>query len=735
MLLVCGVFFFQWRCSAPETSTTDSHRRMVAILDSIYRKANPLEYLHCNSGRAAIYRERMERSSGQEHVSNKFAYAVELLKAGQNEAAIVQLKELIGMTGDVLNEQTKILHELLALSYMRLGEQENCIQTHNPESCILPIRGRGIYALRSGPENALKVYRRLLETFPDDYQTLWLFNLAYMTLGQWPDSVPARLRLPARIFRQAGQWVFRDVAIALGVDVRGISGGVCLEDFDNDGDIDIFVTAYGLGDQARYFVNNGDGTFSDHTEQANLKGIVSGLNAIHADYDNDGDRDILILRGAWLYRGNHPNSLLRNNGDGTFTDVTIDAGLLSFYPTQAADWADFDGDGWLDVFIANETYDPNTPNRCELYRNNGNGTFTNVAAKAGVDYYGFFKAVAWGDANNDRRPDLYLSNLMGQNLLLINRCNRDSSTWRFENVANRTGTVYPMTSFPAFFFDFNNDGWEDIFVSNFPPNYEDPTVAPLVSEYLGKQPEGDWLRLYRNNGDGTFTDVHRALGLHTITYAMGNSFGDFDNDGWADIYLGTGKPDLRSLIPNRAFRNVEGKRFEDISMGGFGHIQKGHGIAFADIDNDGDQDIYLVVGGAVEGDIGHNVLYENPGNSNRWVTIVLEGTTCNRDAIGARIRVKVKRPGGSLRDIYATVGTGGSFGSSSLRQEIGLGDAEAIESIEVHWPMPGPAQTVYRDIPLNAAIFIKEGAARPQVLPWKPIRLQQASSVSKRAYR
>ncbi len=719
--LVLGMALHQ-RCSPSTSPASDSHRRMIAILDSIKRSADPLKYLHMNSGRAAIYLERMRNTSGQEHIANKFSHAVELLKAAQNEAAIIQFKELISMTGDVLNEQTKILHELLALCYMRLGEQQNCVNTHNPESCILPIRGGGVYAMRAGPENAVRVYQRILEAFPDDYQTLWLLNLAYMTLGEWPDAVPPKFRLPERIFNQARQLGFQDVAIPLGLDVRGISGGICLEDFDNDGDIDIFTTIYGLGDQARYFVNNGDGTFSDRTEAANLTGIVSGLNAIHADYNNDGYRDILILRGAWLFSGTHPNSLLRNNGDGTFTDVTIDAGLLSFHPTQAADWADFDGDGWLDIFIANETYSADEPHHCELYRNNGNGTFTNIAEQANVNYIGFFKAVVCGDVNNDQRPDIYLSNLMGQNLLLINHCGEEGKPWNFKNVANRTQTIFPMTSFPAFFFDYNNDGWEDIFVSNFPPNYEDPSVSPLVMEYLGKQPEGDWLRLYRNNGDGTFTDVHQEMGLHTITYGMGNNFGDFDNDGWTDIYLGTGKPDLRSLIPNRAFRNLEGKRFEDLSMCGFGHLQKGHGIAFADIDRDGDQDLYVVVGGAVEGDVGYNVLYENPtNNQNSWVTLLLEGTTCNRDAIGARIRVTVRRPDGSLRDIWATVGTGGSFGSSSLQQEIGLGDAQKIETVEIQWPKPGLPKAVYRDVPAKAAVRIKEGNNTPEVLPWKPI--------------
>ena len=692
---------------------------MVAILDSINRHADPLQYLHLNTQRAEIYREKMHSASGQELMTYKFNYAAELLKAGQNEAAIMQLTEFISAVGDQMTERNKILYEMLALSYMRLGEQNNCIDTHNPESCILPISGEGIYTMKAGPENAIVIYKRILDAFPDDDQTLWLYNLAYMTIGQWPDAVPKQYLLPARIFKKRSNIRFMDVAIPLGLDVKGISGGVCLEDFDNDNDIDLFVTAYGLGDQARFFRNNGDGTFTERTREANLTGIVSGLNALHADYNNDGFRDILILRGAWLVGGKHPNSLLRNNGDGTFTDVTIEAGLLSFHPTQAADWADYDGDGWLDIFIANETYNQNDPQYCELYHNNGDGTFTNVTAGCNLNFFGFFKAAVWGDVNNDQRPDLYVSNLFGDNMLLINRGGTAPDKWRFEDIAPKTGTIYPLTSFPAFFFDFDNDGRLDIFSSNFPPNYEDPSIGPLVQEYLGRQPAGDWIRLYRNNGNETFTDVAGKMGLNTITYAMGNNFGDLDNDGLPDIFLGTGKPDLRSLIPNRVFHNQDGKRFEEISMGSFSHIQKGHAIAFADMDNDGDQDIYVVAGGAVEGDIGNNILYENPGNNNKWITLCLEGETSNRDAIGARIKITVSQSNGSQRDIYASVDTGGSFGSSSLRQEIGLGKATGIVSIEVQWPKPGLPNSVFTNVPMNAAFKIKEGASAVEPVKMK----------------
>lgn len=190
---------------------------------------------------------------------------------------------------------------------------------------------------------------------------------------------------------------------------------------------------------------------------------------------------------------------------------------------------------------------------------------------------------------------------------------------------------------------------------------------------------------------------------------MGNNFGDLDNDGWTDIYLGTGKPDLSSLIPNRMFRNVNGQRFEDITMNGFGQIQKGHGVAFGDLDNDGDQDIYVVVGGALEGDLSNNILLENPGTPYHWITIFCEGKNCNRDAIGAKIKVNTIQKDGKKRSIWATVGTGGSFGAASLRQEIGLGDATRIESVEVTWPKPGLPPSVYTNISLDSHIKLVEG--------------------------
>ncbi len=701
------------------------HVRMIAILDSIFKKASPLDCYNLNGRKAAMFKDKLDQTSDfSARISLQFRYADQLLNAGQNESATMELLDVIQQARDTLTNETKLIYELLALSYLRLGEQQNCINAHNAASCILPLEGGGIYSMKSGPESAIKVYKRILAKYPDDVQSRWLLNLAYMAIGKWPAEVPTALRMSPEMFKSRGDIRFQNVAITSGVDVRGISGGVCADDFDGDGNIDLFVTSYGLKDQAKFLHNNGDGTFADRTKAANLTGIVSGLNTIHADYDNDGDRDILILRGGWLQGGNHPNSLLRNNGDGTFTDVTIEAGLLSFHPTQAADWADYDGDGFLDLYIANETSDPARQHPNEFYHNNGNGTFTNVAAALGLNITGFYKAAVWGDINNDQLPDLYLSNVEGENKLFVNRGGTAPDAWKFEDISNKAGVTYPLKSFPAFFFDFDNDGFDDIFVTDFTIDPKVPTADPLIQEYLGKQPQGDWVRLYHNNGNETFTDVHRAYGLHTITYAMGNNFGDLDNDGWLDVYVGTGKPDLRTLMPNRMFHNVGGKRFEDITMNGFGHIQKGHGIAFADFDNDGDQDVYAIMGGAFEGDLSNSILFENPGNQNHWVTLFLEGKTCNRDAQGAKIRVHVVEKGGVKRMICVTVGTGGSFGSQSLRQEIGLGKAERIESVEVQWPKVGVPNGVYSGVALDSAVKLTEGVAQPEAVALAPMHFK-----------
>jgi hypothetical protein len=206
---------------------------------------------------------------------------------------------------------------------------------------------------------------------------------------------------------------------------------------------------------------------------------------------------------------------------------------------------------------------------------------------------------------------------------------------------------------------------------------------------------------------------------------MGANVGDIDNDGFLDLCLGTGAPSFGSLIPNILLRNDAGRRFDDVTEAtGTGHLQKGHGIAFADLDQDGDQDIVLNAGGAVPGDRYDDALFENPGTPGQhWIALRLVGATTNRAAIGAKIRVRLppsSAPGSRLR--YREVSSGGSFGSNSYTQHIGLGRATAIDAVEVTWPVSGRTQT-FRNPPIDTLLEIREGAAAPAVRPRKPFRL------------
>ena len=214
------------------------------------------------------------------------------------------------------------------------------------------------------------------------------------------------------------------------------------------------------------------------------------------------------------------------------------------------------------------------------------------------------------------------------------------------------------------------------------------------------------------------------VGLDRVVLPMGSNFGDLDNDGFLDIYLGTGKPSFSMLMPNVLFRNDGGRRFEDVTAAtGTGHLQKGHGVAFADWDRDGDADIFLEAGGAVPGDRAHNVLFQNPGYGNHWLTVKLVGTRTNRAALGAKIRVDLPGPDGAVASRYRTITAGSSFGGNPLACTVGLGQAKAIKTVEVSWPTSGTSQT-FRDVPIDKAIEITEGRRDFRVLEAPPIAIR-----------
>jgi hypothetical protein len=215
--------------------------------------------------------------------------------------------------------------------------------------------------------------------------------------------------------------------------------------------------------------------------------------------------------------------------------------------------------------------------------------------------------------------------------------------------------------------------------------------------------------LFRNKHDGTFEDVSAKVGLNKIAFAMGANFGDIDNDGYLDFYLGTGNPQLRSVVPNKLFKNMNGTSFLDVTTSArVGNLQKGHAVSFADLDNDGNEDIYIKMGGAYTADAYENSFYLNPGqNKNHWINLLLQGTVSNKVAIGAKIKVTFKE-NNIERSVYRDVNSGGSFGSNPLRQHIGIGQATSIERIEVRWPVTGKVQ-VFDLPPIDTNIKITEG--------------------------
>jgi hypothetical protein len=591
------------------------------------------------------------------------------------------------------------LEEAVGVTSMRQGEMDNCLVNPSADRCLFPLRPGGRHHAGAGAQAAMETFRSILAETPNDLDLRWLLNLAAMVLGKHPEGVPASQVLPLSLFRsQAAMPRFLDVAARAGLGGRDIAGGTITEDFDGDGLLDVAFSSVDMCGPLRLFRNRGDGRFEDRSQAAGLAGQTGGINLTLTDYNNDGRPDIFVMRGGWEVPMR--NSLLRQNADRTFTDVTKAAGLSSGqHATHSAVWLDYDGDGWVDVFVGHEF----TPSA--LYRNRGDGTFEDVAARAGVGRSAFTKGVTAGDYDNDGFPDIYVSNFMGENFLY-----RNNGNGTFTDVAPRLGVDKPLASFSTFFFDYNNDGRLDLFVVGYAYS-----TSEFLKHYLGQPPAAEPLTLYAGQPDGTFQDVTAKVGLNRLVPAMGINFGDLDNDGLLDIYLGTGAPSFAALLPNIMLKNDGGTRFVDVTEAtGTGHLQKGHGVAFADLDNDGDEDVVLNVGGAVPGDNYDDALFLNPGTPSNWIALRLVGTKANRSAIGARITLRLggSGPGSSIR--YREVTSGGSFGASPLMQHIGLGAAKTIDAVEIEWPGSRTRQ-VLRNVAANRFLEIREGDDTPVV--------------------
>ncbi|WP_168221905.1 FG-GAP repeat domain-containing protein [Aquisphaera giovannonii] len=628
-------------------------------------------------------------------------------------------KALESCKGPKLAPQRQRLRALLGIVALRRGEVANCLECVGPSSCIFPIAREAMHRDQAGSREAVRWFTEYLEEAPRDIRIIWLLNIAYMTLGEHPEGVPPRFLIPADSFRsKADVGRFENAATAAGLTARGpnLAGGSVFDDFDGDGRPDLLTTSLDADLGASLFINKGDGTFDDRSAAARLGDQVYALNVTRADFDNDGRLDVLLLRGGWEKPARM--SLLRNVG-GAFEDVTMAAGLGLPIASESAAWGDYDDDGLVDVYVCGEFLgpgvkesDPRRPpgdprNRGRLYHNEGGGKFRDVAEAAGVTNERCGKGSAWGDYDGDGKLDLFVSN-MGQECRLYH----NEGGGKFRDVAPELGATGPSYSFACWFWDFDNDGLLDLYVNDYRAK-----VAEVLGTAMGASlPGSSRPRLYRNIGSGAFEEVGRAVGLDRAMAPMGVNFGDVDNDGFLDLYLGTGDMSYEGLDLNLMFRNAGGLKFEDASVSsGTAHLQKGHGVSFADYDGDGDLDLFVELGGATPGDRGYNALFRNPGHGRHWLKVKLVGTKTNRAALGARIRVDRRAADGSAASVYRTVGNNSSFGGNTLTESVGLMDSTTAD-VTVSWPTSRSTQT-FRGVKADRTIEITEGSDAIKILP------------------
>ncbi len=647
-----------------------------------------------------------------ERFSLQWSLSLALVRLGELDEAIALCTECLRGCEDNPQQSKAWMPEVLfrlAAAHFRLAERENCIARHNAESCIFPLEGGAVHVDRRGAEAARDLLVRLL-AMPDSdlkLEAKWLLNIAHMALGSWPEGVPkAHLLPPSALASQVDAPRWRERSRELGLATHTRAGSVVIDDFTGDGRLDVLTCSMDLDRPLRLCRNDG-ATLVDVTEEAGLQRQLGGGAIVQGDVDGDGLLDVLVLRGGGMFAPcEHPCSLLRQVSQGRFVDVTEDAGIEVAGPTRNAAFADIDLDGDLDLFVGYETEKSGQGLRfpSRMWNNDGKGRFIDATALSGVANADRVVGCAFGDIDGDGDPDLYVSNWLAKNRLYINE---GGGVFREEAVAR--GVDGPDASGPCGFLDFDNDGDLDLFVA-YQHHYRQ--IRTVAAFYLEGRVETEASRLYQNDGQGRFVDVAAERGMRRPLMATGCNFGDVDADGRLDAYIATGAHDLAALFPNALL--LGGETFRDATFAaGVGHLQKGNGVAFGDLDDDGDLDLVCQTGGFFQDDGFADVAFVNPGHGRHWLAVDLVGTRDNRHGVGARIHAKIVDQNGAERDVFATVGPGASLGCNPMRAYLGLGDAASVRWLEVRWPSDAMPQRIDAP-PMDGRIRVTQGAPLKQ---------------------
>ena len=541
-------------------------------------------------------------------------------------------------------------------------------------------------------ETAIRQDSAALDANPDNAPARYWGWLAAQRLGGYPEWVPAANRMEMKTGWGHTALQYEEISQRVGLDKTSGGRGIAIFDYNNDGLLDVAVACAHGG--LSLYRNNGDGTFTDVSGESGVYWGTNGFGISAGDYLNSGYPALCVVRMGFF---GGMVELWRNNGDGTFTDVSVESGVSCWSPSFTCSWCDYDRDGSLDLFICSNSggiFDRRIPHR--LFHNNGDGTFTEVAAQAGIASRWPAIGHSWGDYNNDGYPDLFISNTIGEPQLF-----RNNGDGTFTDITAQSGLNVPVLAFNAQFVDIDDDGWLDIVQYTWGP-HEDTVYSMRFGDTA---PNGHPTRVFRNNRDGTFTLISRELGLTECWGSMSGNTADLNNDGQQEIGLGNGGPLVDRIEPVVIYER-SGGQFQNVTYSaGLPPVGKGHGLNFADLFNDGRLIMLCAVGGAFPGDLSTMSVFAPKRRTGNYLGVWLTGTKSNRGAIGARLKLTA---GG--RSQYRVVNNGSNFGCLPPQQHFGLGELTSVEELEVWWPS-GLTER-FEDLPVNTRVFVTEGEGR-----------------------